>query len=264
MESELFGHAKGSFTGADRHRIGAFEAADGGTLFLDEIGELPLEMQPKLLRALAAREVRRTGENKSRAIDVRVIAATNRRLESEVNQGHFREDLYFRLSVLRIDVPPLRERLDDLPLLVASFVERLGVPERFSLFTEEVLENMRRHAWPGNVRELRNYVERFVLFDDADLYASLTPEKPRAESPAEDPKPDAAKSPTEADPQIDIPFRVLKDRTIEEFERGYLSALLRWSGGNVSRAARKANVDRMYLHRLLQRHGLARGAPLED
>ncbi|MFO0617714.1 MAG: sigma 54-interacting transcriptional regulator [Polyangiaceae bacterium] len=267
MESELFGHAKGSFTGADRNRVGAFEAAEGGTVFLDEIGELPLEMQPKLLRALAAREIRRTGENKSRPIDVRVIAATNRRLESEVNQGHFREDLYFRLSVLRIDVPPLRERLEDLPLLVASFVERLGVPDRISLFTEEVLERMRRHAWPGNVRELRNYVERFALFDDANLYASLapggvvaTPDPPTAEEP----KPEPAKVAPEPDTRIDIPFRVLKDRTIEEFERGYLSALLKWSGGNVSRAARKANLDRMYLHRLLQRHGLARSAPLED
>jgi DNA-binding NtrC family response regulator len=261
MESELFGHAKGSFTGAHRNRVGAFEAAEGGTVFLDEIGELPLEMQPKLLRALAAREVRRTGENKSRTIDVRVIAATNRRLEAEVNQGHFREDLYFRLSVLRIDVPPLRERLDDLPLLVASFLERLGVAEKIGVFTEEVLDGMRRHGWPGNVRELRNYVERFVLFDDADLYAEAAAQAtPKNGGEAKAP------APVEEDPTspIDLPFRVLKDQTIEQFERSYLTALLKWSGGNVSRAARKANVDRMYLHRLLQRHGLARSAALQD
>jgi DNA-binding NtrC family response regulator len=239
IESELFGHAKGAFTGAERQRTGAFEAADGGTVFLDEIGELPIEMQPKLLRALAAREVRRMGENQPRKFDVRVIAATNRRLEGEINQGRFREDLYFRLSVLRVDVPPLRERSEDLPILIGRFLEQLGQQDKMH----------RQHNWPGNVRELRNYVERFAVFDDRSLYQ-------------DEPRPEDPQASTGID--IEVPFRRAKDGLIESFERRYLEELLKWSQGNVSRAARKANLDRMYLHRLLQRHGLRRGAPLSD
>ncbi len=250
VESELFGHAKGAFTGADRARPGAFESAEGGTVFLDEIGELPLEMQPKLLRALAAREIRRLGENQTRRIDVRVIAATNRRLEGEVNQGRFREDLYFRLSVLRIDVPPLRERLDDLPLLIGCFLEQLGASERMEAFTEEVLEQMRRHPWPGNVRELRNYVERFALFDEPIANA----QELRSETPPA----------TDAEPSVDVPFRVAKEQIIASFEQRYLRALLASCSGNVSQAARKAGVDRMYLHRLLQRYGIRRDASLHE
>jgi DNA-binding NtrC family response regulator len=251
IESELFGHARGAFTGADRARVGAFEAANGGTVFLDEIGELPLETQPILLRALAAREVRRMGENETRKVDVRVVAATNRRLEGEVNQGHFREDLYFRLGVLRVDVPPLRERTDDIPLLVAHFLEDLGATDKLPLFTSAVLADMKKHTWPGNVRELRNYVERFVVFDEPEL-----PEARR----------DSAAPPsfTGPEPDLDVPFRRAKDRTIETFERRYLEALLAWAQGNVSKAARKAHLDRMYLHRLLQRHGLRRGGSLTE
>jgi len=253
VESELFGHAKGAFTGADKVRVGAFEAAEGGTVFLDEIGELPIEMQPKLLRALAAREVRRMGENHARPIDVRVIAATNRRLEDEINSGRFREDLYFRLGVLRIDVPPLRERVEDLPVLVGAFLERLGRTDKMSDFTAEVFEEMRGHHWPGNVRELRNFVERFVVFDEHEINATRASQPP--------PPPPAP----EIDPvEITTPFRQAKDRTIEAFERSYLTALIAWSHGNVSKAARKANLDRMYLHRLLQRHGIRRGEPLAE
>jgi transcriptional regulator with AAA-type ATPase domain len=162
MESELFGHAKGAFTGAQRDRVGAFEEADGGTVVLDEIGELPFEMQPKLLRVLEAGQVRRLGENRARAVDVRVIAATNRRLEREVNHGRFREDLYFRLSVVTVRVPPLREHLEDLPTLVGLFLRKLNARDRKHLFTPEVIDEMKRYEWPGNVRELRNYVERAV------------------------------------------------------------------------------------------------------
>ena len=253
IESELFGHVKGSFTGADRHRTGAFEAANGGTVFLDEIGELPLEMQPKLLRALAAREIRRMGENQSRKVDVRVIAATNRHLEGEINQGRFREDLYFRLSVLRIDVPPLRERLEDLPLLIGRFLEELERTDKLHLFTDEVYREMKQHAWPGNVRELKNYVERFVVFDERDLYAGSRSEVADADLEA-----------AEGDVDLDVTFRNAKDQIIMNFERNYLRALLGWAQGNVSRAARKANLDRMYLHRLLQRYGLRRGGSLAD
>ena len=251
VESELFGHAKGAFTGADRPRAGAFEAAEGGTIFLDEIGELPLEMQPKLLRALANREVRRLGENQTRHVDVRVIAATNRRLEVEVNQGRFREDLYFRMSVLRVDVPPLRERLDDLPLLVGCFLEQLHATDKLPLFTAEVLEHMRSHAWPGNVRELRNYVEQFVILDERTIQPRVTDSSHNQAF-------------TAPEPDLEVPFRDAKEAVVDDFERRYLTKLLAATQGNVSRAARKAHLDRMYLHRLLQRHGIRRGAALDD
>ena len=148
--------------------MGAFEAADGGTVFLDEVGELPLELQPKLLRALEAHEeIRRVGETRPRKVDVRVISATNRDLEREVNRGRFREDLYFRLAVMNVRVPPLRERLDDLLILVRVFLPRSACPIRRRLFTPQVLAEMSRHDWPGNVRELRNYVERTVVLQKA-------------------------------------------------------------------------------------------------
>jgi DNA-binding NtrC family response regulator len=246
IESELFGHIRGAFTGADRDRIGAFEGANGGTVFLDEIGEMPLEMQPKLLRALESREIRRIGENKTRKVDVRVIAATNRRLEREVNHGRFREDLYFRLSVVTVRVPPLRERLDDLPMLVNVFLGALGTPEARRFFTPEVLADMGRHEWPGNVRELRNYVERTVVLETA------SPASHRGGDPSvPPPAPDAT-----AAPDLDQPFTVAKERVIADFERAYLMALLAWAEGNISRAARKAGMDRMYLHRLVQKHQL--------
>ena len=248
FESELFGHDRGAFTGADKVRVGAFEAAQGGTVFLDEIGELPLDMQPRLLRALAARSVRRLGENEARPIDVRVIAATNRRLEDEINKGAFREDLYFRLSVLRIDVPPLRERLEDLPLLVGRFLQRAARPDKLADFTSATFEEMRAHHWPGNVRELRNFVERFVVFDEREP-ATRPSVIPHGEGD---------------DLVIATPFRQLKETTIQSFERTYLRALMSWSGGNVSKAARKANIDRMHLHRLLQKYGLGRSEPFVD
>ncbi len=239
VESELFGHVRGAFTGAERDRVGAFEAADGGTVFLDEIGELPLEVQPKLLRALEAKEIRRVGETRTRKVDVRVIAATHRDLAREVNQGRFREDLYFRLAVIDVQVPPLRERLEDLPLLVATFLRALHVPTRGSLFTPEVLAELRKHDWPGNVRELRNYVERSVVLDVA------TPGLRSSPVPAQ-----------RAEVDVRVPFKVAKDTLVDSFERAYLTALLESAEGNMSRAARQAGIDRMYLHRLVQKHGL--------
>jgi transcriptional regulator with GAF, ATPase, and Fis domain len=158
LESELFGHVRGAFTGASSDRLGAFEAAQGGTLFLDEIGEVPLELQPKLLRALEARTVRRLGETRVRTVDVRIVAATHRDLARSVAEGSFREDLYFRLAVLTVRVPPLRERLDDLPLLMESFE---AGPD---LLSREHLAELRTRRFPGNVRELRNYVERATAF----------------------------------------------------------------------------------------------------
>jgi DNA-binding NtrC family response regulator len=244
VESELFGHVRGSFTGADRDRVGAFEAADGGTVFLDEIGELPIELQPKLLRALEAREIRRVGETKARKVNVRVVSATNRDLEREVNKGRFREDLYFRLAVLQVRVPPLRERLEDLPILIRVFLQALGVPEQERLFGPAVLAEMSKHDWPGNVRELRNYVERSVV-----LQAAIPASQTRRSAPS---------SPqlTGAGVDIRVPFKIAKDSAVDAFERSYLGALLESCGGNMSKAARTAGMDRMYLHRLVQKHGL--------
>ncbi len=245
VESELFGHVRGAFTGADRDRVGAFEAADGGTVFLDEVGELPLEVQPKLLRAIEAREIRRVGETRPRKVNVRVLSATNRDLEREVNRSRFREDLYFRLAVMTVRVPPLRERLDDLLILVRVFLQALGVPEQEKLFTPQVLEEMRRHEWPGNVRELRNYVERSVVLRKAG------PTKGRGGG-------STTGATVAAD--IGVPFKVAKDAAVDAFERSYLGALLDAAGGNLSKAARAGGMDRMYLHRLVQKHGLKGGA----
>jgi transcriptional regulator with GAF, ATPase, and Fis domain len=249
IESELFGHARGAFTGADRDRVGAFEAADGGTVFLDEIGEMPLELQPKLLRALESREIRRIGETKTRKVDVRVIAATNRSLEREVNQGRFREDLFFRLSVVTVRLPPLRERPEDLEILVRAILDHLGAPESAHLFTPAVMESLAQHDWPGNVRELRNYVERTIVLQKATPARTTTP-------------PPAAHATPDVD--VEIPFRAAKDRVVEAFERAYLTKLLEWSGGNVSRAARKSQLDRMHLHRLVQRYDLKAGRALKE
>jgi transcriptional regulator with AAA-type ATPase domain len=243
VESELFGHARGSFTGADRDRIGAFEAADGGTVFLDEVGELALELQPKLLRAIEAQEIRRVGETRARKVDVRVISATNRDLEREGNRGRFREDLYFRLAVMRVRMPPLRERLDDMLILVRGFLQALGTPEEERLFTPEVLAEMACHDWPGNVRELRNYVERTVVLQKA------APTMRRASIP-----PASASS-----SGVPAPFKIAKDAAVDSFERTYLTALLEVAGNNMSKAARLAGMDRMYLHRLVQKHGLRGG-----
>ena len=239
LESELFGHVRGAFTGADRDRIGAFESAAGGTIFLDEIGELPLEMQPKLLRALEAHEIRRVGETKPRKVDVRVVAATNRCLEREVNHGRFREDLYFRLSVVTVRVPPLRERLEDLELLVPAILEGLGARASAHLFTPELFAEMRRHDWPGNVREVRNFVERTIVLRDSRLSLQPAP----GEAPVDNRGIDLERS-----------FRDGKEDLVSDYERRYLESLLVWAGGNVTKAARKARIDRMSLYRLMQRH----------
>jgi transcriptional regulator with GAF, ATPase, and Fis domain len=242
VESELFGHARGAFTGADSERVGAFEAANGGTIFFDEIGELPLDLQPKLLRALESRMIRRVGETKLRHVDVRVIAATNRSLEVEVNHRRFREDLFFRLSVVTVEVPPLREHLDDIPDLVETFVASSGAKGAAALFTASVLADLASHQWPGNVRELKNYVERAIVL------RSATPAKATSRRVTQPSIPLGV--------DLDVPFRDAKEVAVEVFDRSYLTALLGWSGGNVSQAARRAGMDRIHLHRLIQRYGL--------
>ena len=242
VESELFGHVRGAFTGADRDRVGAFEAADGGTVFLDEIGELPIGVQPKLLRALEQREIRRVGETKTRKVNVRVIAATNRDLEREVNKGTFREDLYFRIAVITVRVPPLRERTEDIHDLIRSFLKNLGAEESESLFPREVIEELSTHEWPGNVRELRNYVERSVVLQTARTSFVSEAAPPSVMSGARAPGID-----------VSVPFKVAKDRLVEAFERAYVPAVIEAAGGNMTKAARMAGIDRMYLHRLLQK-----------
>jgi len=267
VESELFGHVRGAFTGADRDRAGAFEAADGGTLFLDEIGELPLELQPKLLRALEAREVRRVGQSKMKRIDVRVIAATNRDLEREVNRGRFREDLYYRLAKVSVRVPPLRDRLEDIPVLVKSFLASLGGRDASRLFSTAVVEEMQRHDWPGNVRELKNYVERSVVLDDVPppsrrsgtMRAYGAPAGEGIDARDADARLELRETDTPRGDPTDVPFRIAKEAAIASFERSYLGPLIDKCNGNVSQAARAARMDRMYLHQLAQKHGFRVG-----
>jgi transcriptional regulator with PAS, ATPase and Fis domain len=242
LESELFGHEKGSFTGAVLKRVGIFEEADGGTVLLDEIGELPLELQPKLLRVLENRDVRPVGASTFRPVNVRILAATHRDLRADVNAGRFRADLFFRLAVLRITLPPLRQRIDDMPLLVESLLSSLGVTGAAAApFTsKDFVARLARFAWPGNVRELRNHLERCVVFQQALL--------PGAEPP-----------PAEAGVDLEAPYPAARRAALEAFERSYLTALLARHGGKVGAAAQAAQIDRVYLYRLLTRHGLSRG-----
>ncbi|MFZ5470098.1 MAG: sigma 54-interacting transcriptional regulator [Myxococcota bacterium] len=243
VESELFGHERGSFTGASGDRRGAFESADGGTLFLDEIGELPLAVQPKLLRALEARKVKRVGSDSFRSVNVRVIAATHRDLRAAVNHGHFREDLYYRLAVAPVRLPPLRERLEDLPLLLRQMwketLEQLGLPPRELPLTREALAELSSLPWEGNVRELRNFVER-----SAALSGQLDPAALGVRASA---------TSSQLDVRVDLPYKEARALWVEHFERVYLSHYLEKTSGNVAQAAREAGMDRAYLIKLLRK-----------
>jgi two-component system, NtrC family, nitrogen regulation response regulator GlnG len=246
IESELFGHVKGAFTGAQSDRAGVFERAQGGTVFLDEVGELPPEIQPRLLRVLERRQVKRVGANDYRTVDVRVIAATHVDLEGAVKAGKFREDLFHRLAVLRVTLPPLRERLDDIPLLVDTVLGRMGRPP--SALSDQTRALLSQYPWPGNVRELRNVVERVVNMGEEalpDISPIVSVDKPRTSG-----------SVVVGPPELDLPFKEAKERLIEGFEKDYLKGLLERCGGNVSRASREAGIDRVYLRKLLKKHGL--------
>jgi DNA-binding NtrC family response regulator len=251
IASELFGHAKGSFTGAAGDKEGLIEAANQGTLFLDEIGELALDLQPQLLRVLDRRQVRRVGETQSVDVDIRVIAATHRDLRAMVKNGQFREDLYYRLAVVATHVPPLRERKEDIGTLATWFAERMG---RGSFAqSPALLEQLMRHDWPGNVRELRNVVERALSLGHAAL-ADLADSSHRA-PPGEDAAAIARRA--AADPaMLDMPFKEAKAQLVEAFERDYLTALLARHHGNISRAAAEAGIDRNYIHRLVKKYNL--------
>ena len=240
IESELFGHERGAFSGADRARAGALERAHGGTLFLDEVGELPLELQPRLLRFLERQQVKRLGATRHRQLDVRVVAATNRLLANEVDEGRFRQDLYYRLAVLVIELPPLRDRPDDVLLLAFHFAgEHAADPGE--LITDEIANLLSAYHWPGNARELRNTVERIAVAPRLGLQA--------LQGAGQAALPDIGKL-------EQLPFHEARRRWQDSFERRYLQLQLERAQGVVARASRQAQIPRQTMHRLLKQHGL--------
>jgi DNA-binding NtrC family response regulator len=241
IESALFGHVKGSFTGAITDRKGAFADAHGGTIFLDEIGEMALDLQPSLLRVLDKKAVRRVGSNQYEKIDVRVVAATNRDLRAEVAKKSFREDLYYRLAVIRLSVPPLRERGTDIPLLIEWFINKFS-PARPLKASPEDMNRLRRHSWPGNVRELRNTIERACLLARGE-YINLD------DALHEEPTPSLGI-------RTDLPFKEAKGQLVEMFEREYIEDLMRRHRMNLSAAAREAQIDRKHLRELIRKYDL--------
>jgi DNA-binding NtrC family response regulator len=234
IASELFGHEKGAFTGADHQHLGAFEQANGGTLFLDEIGELPPSLQTTMLGALERGRIKRLGGRAEIEIDVRVVSATNRDLRAQVNAGSFRLDLYYRIAVVCLAVPPLRDHAEDVPLLVAHFLRECGhdgaVEEVVDAAT---LDSWLHHPWPGNVRELRNLVEATVAMGEA---------------------PPLMEQPRDSDPLMSLPYKQARAKLLHDFEARYLKQMIERAGGNVSRAAREARMDRSHLIDLLERH----------
>lgn len=249
LESELFGHEKGAFTGADKRREGRFKQADRGTLFLDEIGEMPIGVQAKLLRALQQGEIQRVGSDKSEHVDVRVIAATNRDLRKEVEERHFREDLYFRLNVISLEVPPLRQRKEDIPLLAAHFLSHYAERNHKNVkgFSAQCMDMLLHYDWPGNVRELQNAVERAVILCTGEYVTG--PELPV----------NIAKLAAEAMPKSSEVSSSLAGLPLEEVERRAIEETLRETGDNKSAAARKLGITRATLHKKLRKYGSDKG-----
>lgn len=249
LESELFGHEKGAFTGADKRREGRFKQADRGTLFLDEIGEMPIGVQAKLLRALQQGEIQRVGSDKSEHVDVRVIAATNRDLRKEVEERHFREDLYFRLNVISLEVPPLRQRKEDIPLLAAHFLSHYAERNHKNVkgFSAQCMDMLLHYDWPGNVRELQNAVERAVILCTGEYVTG--PELPV----------NIAKLAAEALPKSTDISSSLAGLPLEEVERRAIEETLRETGDNKSAAARKLGITRATLHKKLRKYGSDKG-----
>jgi len=248
-ESILFGHEKGAFTGANERRKGALAEADGGTLFLDELGELPLELQPKLLRALSEKQVKRVGGNAFEPIDVRVLAATRRDLGAEMNAGRFRSDLFFRIAQVRVELPPLRERLSDVQLLVEDVCSRVGHPEHVEAVLTWIEQRMASHDWPGNVRELMNV---------ASVAATLAGEPGAIDDVLTLARDEAV---------VDLPrtgsqaghFGEEKRNAIAAFERDYFTGLARRCKGNVSEMARQSGMERHHVRAYLRKYGIDKG-----
>jgi transcriptional regulator with PAS, ATPase and Fis domain len=239
IESELFGHVRGAFSGAVSDRRGLCEEANGGTLFLDEIGELPPALQPRLLRVIESLEVRRVGSNAPKRVDVRIVAATNRPLAHSINDGTFREDLYYRLAVVELHLPPLRARREDIPLLAEHFFRRYAGPDE--PLPAALVSSLTSRAWPGNVRELRNYVERSVSMGHAAA-AGLPPPAPTDE--------------VEPIVPVHLPLKDARAAWTEKFELLYVKALLAKTEGNVTRAAELAGINRRSLQRLIASLGI--------
>lgn len=251
LESELFGHEKGAFTGAQATRPGLFEFANGGTVFLDEVGNIGGNLQARLLRVIQEREVRRVGSNRTIDVDVRVISATNRDLGQSVAKGEFREDLYYRLNVISVPLPPLRERKGDISLIayhyLAKYAARSG--KEIKGILPEVMRLLEEYRWPGNVRELQNVIERAIVLAEHDmLLLEDLPEhiRIRAEAP----------SPVSPIPTNELPLKRAKEEWAASFERDYLIQLLKRHDGNISQAAKSAEVDRKTIHRLIKKHGI--------
>ena len=248
LESELFGHVKGAFTGAAQARVGAFVRADGGTLFLDELGTTSAQLQARLLRVLEERKVKPVGSDAERAVDVRVVAASREDLGKQAEAGAFRSDLYYRLSVLKVDLPPLRARREDLVPIVAELLRRRGFAE--GAIDGPNLDRLFTHDWPGNVRELRNVVDRAIALSPgartfAELRIGLGGASAKDEGLAV---------------RTDLPFSEAKDQVLRAFELRYLRDVFERCGGNLSAAARESGVDRKHLRTLLRKHGLAHDA----
>jgi len=253
LESELFGHEKGAFTDAHVTRPGIFEYANGGTLFLDEIGELSITLQSKLLRVLQERQVRRVGGRRLLNVDVRIITATNQNLEKAIAEGRFREDLFYRINVITIPLPPLIERKEDIPLLANHYQRHFskGSKNEVKGISKEAMELMERYHWPGNVRELQNVMERAVSLTDSEI---IVPED----------LPEYIRNHNYFDILKSFPksnYKKAKKDWIDFFEKKYLSSLLKRHNGNISQAAREARVNRKTIHRMLKRHRLASDPP---
>jgi DNA-binding NtrC family response regulator len=243
IESELFGHAKGAFTGAVDRRKGAVENAAGGTLFLDEIGELPLVVQGKVLRLIERKEVKSVGTDSFKRVDVRIIAATNRNLREEVANGNFREDLYYRLAVVKLRIPPLRERPEDIPLLVDHFLEYFSQRDgRRYTISHHMLQRLLPYEFPGNVRELRNLMERSCLLSDG-VELSVEPGT----------RPPLPADPAQFSSLLHLPYKEAKDTLVSSFEEQYWTRLLDACHGNVSEAARQGGIHRKSLEYLLKK-----------
>jgi DNA-binding NtrC family response regulator len=247
LESELFGHVKGAFTGADRDRRGLFAAAQGGTLHLDEIGDIPMATQTKLLRCLQEREVRPVGSSESVPVDVRVVASTNQDLEARIRDKSFREDLYYRLNVLTVHVPPLRERTEDVPLLARHFLAQacaeMRLPDKD--VAPDVLAYLAGKEWPGNVRELQNFMRRLTVFCGGEQVSMACVRMAERGAGAPESSADAAQ-----------PYKDAKARVVDDFTRGYVGELLSAAGGNVSEAARASGLSRVALQKILAKYAI--------